>query len=66
MARLVRAQAREVDRQMKFSIFFEMQLSQPTRATEAQLFRDCVEQSVLADELGYHCVWEVEHHGLYE
>jgi alkanesulfonate monooxygenase SsuD/methylene tetrahydromethanopterin reductase-like flavin-dependent oxidoreductase (luciferase family) len=51
---------------MKFSIFFEMQLSRPTRATEAQLFRDCVEQAVLADELGYHCVWEVEHHGLYE
>ena len=23
-------------------------------------------QAVLADELGYHCVWEVEHHGLYE
>ena len=21
---------------------------------------------MLADELGYHCVWEVEHHGLYE
>jgi alkanesulfonate monooxygenase SsuD/methylene tetrahydromethanopterin reductase-like flavin-dependent oxidoreductase (luciferase family) len=51
---------------VKFSIFFEMQLSRPTRATEAQLFRDCVEQAVLADELGYHCVWEVEHHGLYE
>ena len=51
---------------MKFSIFFEMQLSRPTRASEAQLFRDCVEQAVLADELGYHCVWEVEHHGLYE
>lgn len=51
---------------MKFSIFFEMQLSRPTRATEAQLFHDCVEQAVLADELGYHCVWEVEHHGLYE
>lgn len=51
---------------MKFSIFFEMQISQPTAATEAQTFRDCVEQAVLADELGYHCVWEVEHHGLYE
>jgi alkanesulfonate monooxygenase SsuD/methylene tetrahydromethanopterin reductase-like flavin-dependent oxidoreductase (luciferase family) len=51
---------------MKFSIFFEMQLSQPTRGKEAQLFRDCVEQAVLADQLGYHCVWEVEHHGLYE
>jgi alkanesulfonate monooxygenase SsuD/methylene tetrahydromethanopterin reductase-like flavin-dependent oxidoreductase (luciferase family) len=51
---------------VKFSIFFEMQISRPTRAAEAQLFRDCVEQAVLADDLGYHCVWEVEHHGLYE
>ncbi len=51
---------------MKFSIFFEMQLADPTRAREVQVFHDCVEQAVLADQLGYHCVWEVEHHGLYE
>lgn len=51
---------------MKFSIFYEMQISDPSRESEAQLFRDCLEQSVLADELGYHCVWEVEHHGLFE
>ncbi len=51
---------------MKFSVFYEMQIADPTRAGEAQLFRDCVEQATLADELGYHCVWEVEHHGLYE
>jgi len=51
---------------MKFSLFYEMQIAGPTRATEAQLFRDCVEQVMLADELGYHCIWEVEHHGLYE
>jgi alkanesulfonate monooxygenase SsuD/methylene tetrahydromethanopterin reductase-like flavin-dependent oxidoreductase (luciferase family) len=51
---------------VKFSIFYEMQMSEPTRAAEAKLFRDCLEQAVLADELGYHCVWEVEHHGLYE
>jgi alkanesulfonate monooxygenase SsuD/methylene tetrahydromethanopterin reductase-like flavin-dependent oxidoreductase (luciferase family) len=51
---------------MKFSIFYEMQISKPTRASEAQLFRDCLEQAVFADQLGYHCVWEVEHHGLYE
>lgn len=51
---------------MKFSVFYEMQIADPTRASEAQLFRDCVEQVVLADELGYHCAWEVEHHGLYE
>lgn len=51
---------------MKFSLFYEMQISRPTRATEAELFRACVEQAVLADQLGYHCVWAVEHHGLYE
>lgn len=51
---------------MKFSLFFEMQISRPTRDSEAQLFRDCVEQCVLADQLGYHTIWEVEHHGLYE
>jgi alkanesulfonate monooxygenase SsuD/methylene tetrahydromethanopterin reductase-like flavin-dependent oxidoreductase (luciferase family) len=51
---------------MKFSIFLEMQISQPTRETERQLFHDCVEQVVLADQLGYHCAWTVEHHGLYE
>jgi alkanesulfonate monooxygenase SsuD/methylene tetrahydromethanopterin reductase-like flavin-dependent oxidoreductase (luciferase family) len=51
---------------MKFSIFFEMQMSQPTREREAQTFRDCVAQAVLADQLGYHCAWEVEHHGLFE
>jgi alkanesulfonate monooxygenase SsuD/methylene tetrahydromethanopterin reductase-like flavin-dependent oxidoreductase (luciferase family) len=51
---------------MKFSIFFEMQIADPTAAKEAQTFHECLEQSVLADELGYHCVWEVEHHGLYE
>src|SRR5215831_13018906 len=51
---------------MKFSIFFEMQMSEPSRASEAQTFHDCVAQATLADELGFHCVWEVEHHGLYE
>ncbi|MCA9771904.1 MAG: LLM class flavin-dependent oxidoreductase [Myxococcales bacterium] len=51
---------------MKFSLFFEMQISKPTRETEAQCFRDCVDQAVLADEVGYHGIWEVEHHGLFE
>src|SRR5256886_1156038 len=43
-----------------------MQISRPTRASEAQTFRDCAEQVVLADALGFDGVWEVEHHGLYE
>ena len=51
---------------MRVSLFYEMQISQPDRAAELQLFRDCVEQVVLADALGYHAVWAVEHHGLYE
>ena len=51
---------------MKFSLFYEMQISHPTRQTEAQLFHDCVAQAELAEQLGYHCIWEVEHHGLYE
>lgn len=51
---------------MKFSLLYEMQISAPTRQTEAEMFRACVDQAVLADELGYHAVWAVEHHGLYE
>jgi alkanesulfonate monooxygenase SsuD/methylene tetrahydromethanopterin reductase-like flavin-dependent oxidoreductase (luciferase family) len=43
-----------------------MQISNPTRESEAQLFHDCVKQVELADQLGYHAVWEVEHHGLFE
>jgi alkanesulfonate monooxygenase SsuD/methylene tetrahydromethanopterin reductase-like flavin-dependent oxidoreductase (luciferase family) len=51
---------------MKFSLFFEMQVCDPNSTSESQLFRDCVDQAVAADALGYHCVWVVEHHGLYE
>jgi alkanesulfonate monooxygenase SsuD/methylene tetrahydromethanopterin reductase-like flavin-dependent oxidoreductase (luciferase family) len=55
-----------VEPAMKFSLFFEMQLVDPTPDREAKIFHDCLEQARLADELGYHCIWEVEHHGLYE
>jgi alkanesulfonate monooxygenase SsuD/methylene tetrahydromethanopterin reductase-like flavin-dependent oxidoreductase (luciferase family) len=51
---------------MRFSLFYEMQISHPTRKLEQECFRNCVEQVVLADQLGYWAVWEVEHHGLYE
>lgn len=30
------------------------------------MFRNCVQQGELADKLGYHCLWNVEHHGLRE
>jgi alkanesulfonate monooxygenase SsuD/methylene tetrahydromethanopterin reductase-like flavin-dependent oxidoreductase (luciferase family) len=51
---------------MKFSLFFEMQISEPNADKERRIFHEALEQAVLADELGYHCVWAVEHHGLYE
>lgn len=51
---------------MEFSLFFEMQIADPTRAAETQLFHQCVEQGMLAEQLGYHRIWAVEHHGLYE
>ena len=51
---------------MKFSLFYEMQIADPTPESEARCFHDCVLQAELADRLGYHCIWEVEHHGLRE
>jgi alkanesulfonate monooxygenase SsuD/methylene tetrahydromethanopterin reductase-like flavin-dependent oxidoreductase (luciferase family) len=51
---------------MKFSLFYEMQISQPTRDKEAECFRNCLAQAELADQAGYDCIWAVEHHGLYE
>jgi alkanesulfonate monooxygenase SsuD/methylene tetrahydromethanopterin reductase-like flavin-dependent oxidoreductase (luciferase family) len=51
---------------MRFSLFFEMQISNPTPEAERQLFHDCVAQAVLADEVGFDGIWAVEHHGLRE
>jgi alkanesulfonate monooxygenase SsuD/methylene tetrahydromethanopterin reductase-like flavin-dependent oxidoreductase (luciferase family) len=51
---------------VKFSLFFEMQISQPDRRREARAFHESLETAVLADALGYHCAWAVEHHGLFE
>jgi alkanesulfonate monooxygenase SsuD/methylene tetrahydromethanopterin reductase-like flavin-dependent oxidoreductase (luciferase family) len=51
---------------MRFSLFYEMQISDPTRATEQQLFHDCVAQVELADAVGFDAIWAVEHHGLRE
>ena len=51
---------------MRFSLLIEAQLPRPTPEREQQLFAEIVEQAILADELGYHCLWAVEHHGLAE
>ncbi|WP_194818285.1 LLM class flavin-dependent oxidoreductase [Nocardia sp. XZ_19_385] len=49
---------------MKFSMIFEAQMTNPSADHERQVLRDCVEQAVLAEEMGFDTVWAVEHHGL--
>ncbi|MFD5697055.1 LLM class flavin-dependent oxidoreductase [Streptomyces lasiicapitis] len=49
---------------MQFSVIFEAQLADPTVDREHQLIHDCVEQAVLAEEMGFDRVWAVEHHSL--
>ena len=52
---------------MKFGIFYEHQLPRPwTEGSEHQLLHDALEQIELADKLGFHAIWEVEHHFLEE
>jgi alkanesulfonate monooxygenase SsuD/methylene tetrahydromethanopterin reductase-like flavin-dependent oxidoreductase (luciferase family) len=49
---------------VKFSMIFEAQMAFPTRENEQQCIRDCVEQAVFAEEMGFDRVWAVEHHCL--
>src|SRR3954464_15899891 len=52
---------------MKFGIFYEHQLPRPWGAdAEHKLLKDALDQVELADRLGLHYVWEVEHHFLEE
>src|SRR3954468_5875545 len=52
---------------MKFGIFYEHQLPRPwTEDSERQLIQNALDQVELADQLGFHAVWEVEHHFLEE
>ncbi|MYI56605.1 MAG: LLM class flavin-dependent oxidoreductase, partial [Acidimicrobiia bacterium] len=52
---------------MQFGLFYEMQLPRPWEpGDEHRLYRECLEQVVLADQLGFDYVWEVEHHFLEE
>ena len=49
---------------MKFSMIFEAQLNHPTAEHEHQVIRDCVDQAVAGEEVGFDRVWAVEHHSL--
>src|SRR3981081_3489774 len=52
---------------MKFGIFYELQCPRPWEAdTEHKLYQNALSQVELADRLGYHYAWEVEHHFLEE
>ncbi len=51
---------------MKFSLLIEIQVEGAVRAAERAAFHEAVTQAVLAEELGFHEVWAVEHHGLTE
>src|SRR5829696_261279 len=52
---------------MRFGIFYEHQLPRPWDSdAEEKLLSDALDQVELADRLGFHSVWEVEHHFLEE
>ena len=49
---------------MRFSIIYEAQLTDTSRAAEHRMFQDMIEQCLLADKLGFDCIWAVEHTAL--
>ncbi len=52
---------------MRFGMFYEHQLPRPwDDGAEETLLRNALDQVELADRLGLHSVWEVEHHFLEE
>ncbi len=52
---------------MKFALFYEIPVARPwTPESEHLAYKNTLEQAILADRLGYHSVWTVEHHFLEE
>jgi alkanesulfonate monooxygenase SsuD/methylene tetrahydromethanopterin reductase-like flavin-dependent oxidoreductase (luciferase family) len=52
---------------MRFGVFYELQLPKPwADGDEHRLFKEALDQVVLADRLGYDHAWQVEHHFLEE
>lgn len=50
---------------MKFGVFYEVQLPTPHQeGDETRMFREALEHVELADRLGIHYMWAVEHHFL--
>ncbi|MEA2627149.1 MAG: hypothetical protein QOD06_3194 [Candidatus Binatota bacterium] len=52
---------------MEFGIFFELSVPRPfDDGGEARVYREALEQTRVADEVGFDTVWAVEHHFLEE
>jgi alkanesulfonate monooxygenase SsuD/methylene tetrahydromethanopterin reductase-like flavin-dependent oxidoreductase (luciferase family) len=52
---------------MKFGLFFELSTPRPfTTENQRDVYENAIEQTVLADELGFNSAWCVEHHFLEE
>lgn len=52
---------------MKFSLFYELPVPKPWDArSEYRAYQKVLEQAVLADRVGFHALWSVEHHFLEE
>ena len=49
---------------MKFSLIYEAQTIDASRAGDFRVFHDAVEQAVLAEEMGFDVIWAVEHTAL--
>ena len=49
---------------MKFSLIYEAQTTDSSRAGDRQIFDECVEQVMLAEQMGFDNVWAVEHTAL--
>ena len=52
---------------MRFGIFYEISVPRPwENDIEHEVYHRCLEQVRVADEVGFHSVWAVEHHFLEE
>jgi alkanesulfonate monooxygenase SsuD/methylene tetrahydromethanopterin reductase-like flavin-dependent oxidoreductase (luciferase family) len=51
---------------MFFDLFYELSVPSQFGKSEARVFNDSLNELALADTLGFHCAWLVEHHFMRE
>ncbi|CAB3751925.1 N5,N10-methylene tetrahydromethanopterin reductase [Burkholderia paludis] len=47
---------------MKFSLIYEAQTTDASREGDRRVFRETVEQALLAEQVGFDTIWCVEPH----